>query len=369
MNADVIIVGAGIIGCALAEQLAGQGMKVCVLDRAGIGQQTSASGMGHLVALGDHPAVLALALRSLKLWRERQCKLPDNVEYVSCGTLWLASNATDVLQAQENAELFTAAGVRNEWLDAAALRRTEATLVTDLSGGLRVPDDAVIYPPNAVLHFAENAMACGARFEIGVEAVSVAGGEVRLADGGRRRAPYIVVAAGCATSRLLPELKLLPRKGHLLITTAQVPRIHHQLIELGYHQSAQGQDPVSVAFNVQPRRTGQLLIGSSRQFDDESADLVPAVLSRMLQRGQRFLPELPRWPALRAWTGLRPCTPDNTPYIGNLARDRSLWVAAGHEGLGITTATGTAELLAQQICGNTPLLDGAAMSPNRSLAA
>jgi glycine/D-amino acid oxidase-like deaminating enzyme len=87
----------------------------------------------------------------------------------------------------------------------------------------------------------------------------------------------------------------------------------------------------------------------------------------MLQRGTRYLPDLPQWPALRAWTGQRPCTPDNLPYIGRLQRDASLWLAAGHEGLGITTATGTADVLADLLCDQEPAIDTRAFAPDRKM--
>lgn len=367
MHADVIIVGAGIIGCALAEQLALRGVNVRVIDAAGISEHTSAAGMGHLVALGDDPAQFALALHSLKLWQQRAASLPSRVAYTACGTLWLAADEEEAAHAQEKSQRLHAAGVRCEWLDDAALRAAEPALTRDLLGALRVVDDAVIYPPQAALHFAARAREHGAHFDLHTRVQAVGDGEVVLAGGRRLQAARIVVAAGCASAALVPEAQILPRKGHLLITTRQVPRIHHQLVELGYHKSAHGHDPISVAFNAQPRETGQILIGSSRQFDDLSADLVPDVLTRMLQRAARYLPDLPQWPALRAWTGQRPCTPDNLPYIGRLQRDPGLWLAAGHEGLGITTATGTADVLADLLCDQEPAIDTRAFAPDRKM--
>ena len=111
-----------------------------------------------------------------------------------------------------------------------------------------------------------------------------------------------------------------------------------------------------MAFNVQPRPTGQLLIGSSRQFDQPDSGLDWALLRRMLARARDFLPELGDLSALRLWTGQRCATPDHLPIVGPHPQRTTVFVATGHEGLGITTALGTAELLAAQVFGTPSAL-------------
>ena len=93
----------------------------------------------------------------------------------------------------------------------------------------------------------------------------------RLDDGSKITADIIINAAGAAAPQLSPQLKIVKRKGHLVITDRYNGFVRHQLIELGYLRSAHGREADSVAFNVQPRKTGQVLLGSSRQFDAESA--------------------------------------------------------------------------------------------------
>ena len=362
---DLIIIGAGIIGCALAEQFARRGKRVLVLDAQDLASQSSAAGMGHLVVLGDDADQFALAAYSQKLWQARRAQLPENVEYRNSGTLWVASNEAEREAAHSQLQRYQEAEIRAHWCDAKALRALEPALSKSLIGALRVPDDAVIYPPNAARFFADQATTFGAQFRTNAAVRSVCAGEVQLQNGERLRCPHIVVAAGVGSTKLLPMARILPRKGHLLITTREVPRITHQLVELGYHHSSSAHDPVSVAFNAQPRASGQILIGSSRQFDDDSSDLVMPVLSRMLHRAAEFLPGLQSWPALRAWCGLRPCTPDNLPYIGAVTDMPGVFIAAGHEGLGITTATGTADLLARMVCGESMPMSLEPFSPQR----
>ena len=89
-----------------------------------------------------------------------------------------------------------------------------------------------------------------------------------------------------------------------------------------------------------------MLIGSSRQFDADDPAVEPPVLERMLQRAREYLPSLGNLSVLRAWTGHRPATPDKLPLIGPSPANPRIWLAAGHEGLGITTSLGTGRLLA-----------------------
>lgn len=151
-------------------------------------------------------------------------------------------------------------------------------------------------------------------------------------------------------------MEVRKRKGHLVITDRYPGFVRHQLVELGYLKSAHAVTADSVAFNVQPRPNGQLLIGSSRQFGAEGSAVEPAMLGRMLARAVAYLPGLGRLTALRAWTGFRAATPDKLPLIGPCPGVDGLYLATGHEGLGITTSLGTARLLADQILQRTPAI-------------
>jgi glycine/D-amino acid oxidase-like deaminating enzyme len=228
---------------------------------------------------------------------------------------------------------------------------------------MRVPGDRVLYPPGAARFLLERARARGAEVRAGIEALEVAPRRVGTRDGWLD-AGTVVVAAGLESVRLVPGLPIRPRKGHLVVTDRAPGFARHQLVELGYLRSAHGAGAESVAFNLQPRRTGQLLLGSSREFVGLDASLNAPLRARMIARALEYLPGLARIPALRTWTGFRPATPDNLPLVGRL--DEGLLVAAGHEGLGITTATGTAEIVADLLLGRRGVLDPAPFAPGRA---
>lgn len=177
----------------------------------------------------------------------------------------------------------------------------------------------------------------------------------------------IVNAAGAWAADLTPGVEIKNRKGHLVITDRYPGFLRHQLVELGYLKSAHSLASDSVAFNVQPRRTGQILIGSSRQYGAEHKGVDHDILRRMLERAQEYMPALGPISAVRTWTGFRAATPDKLPLIGAWPGDKSLFLATGHEGLGITTSLATARILADQITGSKPEIPVEPYLPSRSL--
>ncbi|HSX59167.1 MAG TPA: FAD-binding oxidoreductase [Tahibacter sp.] len=368
MKTDVLVVGGGIVGCAIAERLARDGVAVCLVERDTLGGAATAASMGHLVVLDDDPEELSLSAYSCARWSAFAGALPAAAEYRRIGTLWIARNDAELAEAERKRERLASAGIASEPVSAAQLRLLEPALTPTLAGGLHVPGDAVVYPPVAATWFAQRAAAAGAQIRCGVGVAAIGDRDVLLADGSRIAARDIVVANGCAAPELLAGVPVRKRKGHLLVTTRAQPGVRHQLVELGYMQSAHGTNTESVAFNVQPRPTGQLLLGSTRQFDDHATDVTPRLLQRLIARATEFLPGLAQMTALRAWTGFRPTTPDHRPLIGAWPLRPGVWLACGHEGLGVTTALGTADLLAAQLLGTSLPFDARPYAPSRFVA-
>ena len=348
---DVAIVGAGIVGAACADELARRGMRAVVIDREIVGSGATAAGMGHIVVMDDSDAQFALTRYSQQLWQGLISELPDDVEYEQCGTIWVAADDEEMIEVRRKRDYYGNRGVPTQLLDAQALQTLEPNLRPGIAGGLLVPEDGVLYPPCAARFLMKRAQESGVNLRLGVTVEQIGQGRVRLADGSEIAAEIVVNAAGACAPHLSPGLEIKKRKGHLVITDRYPEFLRHQLVELGYLKSAHSVSGDSVAFNVQPRRTGQILIGSSRQYGAEHKEVDNSVLVRMLQRAQEYMPGLARISAVRTWTGFRAATADKLPMIGPWTGDKSIFLATGHEGLGITTSLGTARLLADQITG------------------
>jgi glycine/D-amino acid oxidase-like deaminating enzyme len=349
---DVVVAGAGIVGAACARECAARGLRTAIVEPGEIGGGATAAGMGHIVVMDDSPAQLALTSYSQGLWRELSSRLPANVEYESCGTLWVASDDEEMEEVHRKRALYASAGVASEVLDSRALAQAEPHLRPGLAGALLVPSDAVLYPPCAAQYLVDEAIQLGAHLYSSRKVVSAAAGEAILNDGTTLRAPRILNALGAEATALMPDLPIRKRKGHLVISDRYPDFVHHQLVELGYLKSAHSIATDSVAFNIQPRKTGQVLLGSSRQYGAEDSTVDHSMVAAMIDRARAFMPEIGTLSAIRIWTGFRAATPDKLPLIGPWPDDSTLFLAAGHEGLGITTSLGTAQLLADHLTGN-----------------
>ncbi|MGV3614040.1 MAG: NAD(P)/FAD-dependent oxidoreductase [Fimbriimonas sp.] len=362
MTYDAVVVGGGIVGCACAHYLSLDGRRVLVVEPGPIGGGTTAAGMGHVVAMDDSPAQLALTRYSQVLWQELTPELDPDCEMDPCGTLWVAADDEEASFLPEKQQTYAAVGVETEILDAQGVAKAEPNLREGMTAGLRVPADSVVYPMTAARWLLARTLDRGG--EVRRErAARIEGRSVHLADGTKIDTDLIVNAAGCQAGDLTPGVRIEPRKGHLVITDRHPGFVTHQIVELGYLKSAHGSSADSVAFNVQPRATGQILIGSSRQYAGWDASIDRSIVARMMRRALEYMPALAGLSTIRTWTGFRPATPNKLPLIGAWPDAPGLYLAAGHEGLGITTSLGTGKMIADLAAGRTPAIDPTPFRP------
>jgi glycine/D-amino acid oxidase-like deaminating enzyme len=362
---DAVVVGAGIVGASCAAECVRQGMRVAVVDGDGIGSGATAAGMGHIVVMDDSEAQFALTRYSQQLWQELHPELSEDVEYESSGTIWVAADEEEMAEVRRKHAYYDERGVPVQVLDQRALETAEPNLRKGLAGGLLVPEDAVLYPPCAARFLIERAQAGGAAIQLVSSVAQIGDGRVRLENGSELSSSVIINAAGNGAMLLTPGLSVKKRKGHLVITDRYPGFVRHQLVELGYLKSAHSTTGDSVAFNVQPRKTGQILIGSSRQYDVEEKQVNNPILLRMLRRAEEYMPGLAQMSTIRVWTGFRAATPDKLPLIGPWRGDSTVFLATGHEGLGITTSLATARILVDQIAGRAPAIPIEPYLPSR----
>jgi glycine/D-amino acid oxidase-like deaminating enzyme len=360
---DVLILGAGIVGCACAREFAQAGLRVGIAEPGAIAGEATSAAMGHIVVLDDSPAQLTLTAYARSLWTELSPQLPANVEAGFPGTLWIAGDHRELEALQTKQAIYAKAGVMAELLTAAMLAEQEPYLRPGLAGALLVPHDGVLAPAAGARFFFDQAMQAGAVLLRGRAAIRASQGTVQLDDGSTHTAAHIVIATG-AHMRLAPSVPMQQRKGQLLLTVPSPGLLRHQIVELGYLRSAHQLTGESIAFNIQPRRSGEILIGSSRQSGTLDPAIDQPLLQRMLERAYSFMPALAGLATARTWTGFRAATPDKIPYLGP-TEDPSVLLAMGFEGLGITTAPAAARLLLDHILGRPSAIDPAPYLPVR----
>lgn len=352
------------MGAACAFECARDGMRVAVVEGAAVGGGATAAGMGHIVVMDDSPAQLALTRYSQMLWRELATELPASAEYDTIGTIWIAADDEEMQEVARKCAVYRQYDVPAEILNAEALRKVEPNLNPALAGGLLVPRDAVLNASRVAVHLLDQAVQRSAEL-VNKTAMAIGNGRVDLHDGSMLAGTRIVNATGADASDLTPGLPIRKRKGHLAIADSCPGYVSHQLVELGYLKGAGSIAGDSIAFNVQPRRNSQMLIGSSRQYDAEGSEVEAAILHRMMDRARQYLPGVDKLSLLRSWTGFRSATPDKLPLIGPYPDDPTIFLATGHEGLGITTALATARLLVDHFAGRNSEIPSGPYLPSR----
>lgn len=363
---DVAVIGAGIVGAACARELAEAGLRAALIEPEMVGGGATAAGMGHIAVMDDSEPQFALTRYSQLLWKELAVRLPVDAEYFPCGVLWVAADEIEMAEVYRKQRYYSERNAPVEILDAQSLRQAEPNLRQGLSGALLVRDDAVVYPPCVARFLVEETRRFGAELVLGHRVVAIERNSAILDDGTALTSEKFVVATGVAAPTLTDGIDVQPKKGHLVITDRHPGFVRHQLIELGYLKSAHAMTSDSVAFNIQPRPSGQLLIGSSRQYGNSDSRVDRETICSMLRRALEYMPGLHQLRVIRSWTGFRAATPDKLPLIGRHPGSDNIYLATGHEGLGITTSLGTAKLIADHLLQRKPAIDAAPYLPDRS---
>lgn len=356
LEVDLAIVGAGIVGAACAYRAVEEGLRVGVVEAGEPAAGTTSAGMGHIVALDGSPEELVLTRYSQRCWAELGPRLPPGAGFRSSGTLWVARSGAELATAEAKAERFHRAGIPAEILDSEELVLMEPMLREGLAGALLVPEDLLVDPAAATRHLLEVVREKGGRVWTGTRVRAIRPGGIEAGEELQLRARGVVNAAGVRAPELSPGLPIVPRKGHLVRLAGGRGRVRHQIVELGYGAGIRSPDPVSIALNLHPRADGSVLVGASREWAGDDPRVDPAVVERLLGRVREYAPALADWPVTGARTGFRPATPDHLPWIGPMPGAPGLFVAAGHEGLGVTEALGTAHLVVDAFLRRVPAI-------------
>ena len=375
------MVGAGVVGAAVARELARSGVSVTVLDRAASAGGTSAAGEGNLLVSDKGPGPeLTLAFRSLTLWAGLRDSLAAElgpgfpaIEYEPKGGLVVATTETGATALHEFAARQRTAGIIAEPVTG---RELEPDLTPDHTAALFYPQDAQVQPAIAAEALLASARQAGARVRQGVEVL----GPLRRGDrltgvrttGGDLEADHVVVAAGPwsaeVADRLGVVLPVRPRRGTLLVTTRMRPRIRHKVYDADY-VGAVGSDDAALQTSsvIESTAAGTVLIGSSRERRGFDERIEARVLSAIAAKALLLFPFLAGVAVMRAYGGFRPFVPDHLPVIGPDPRLPGLWHATGHEGAGIVLSAATGELIADLLLGREPHVPSEAFAVDRFL--
>jgi glycine/D-amino acid oxidase-like deaminating enzyme len=372
-SADVVVVGAGIIGAACAEALSRAGRRVLVVDRGAPAGATTASGEGNVLLSDKAPGPeLALALAARRRWpallESLRGELGDlaDVEWEAKGGLVVATSPDSVGSLRIISDAQREAGVEVHSLGPEGARKLEPHLTGTVTAAAHYPEDAQLHPVLAATALLAAVRARGGAVVGGVEAdgLVVRGGRVAGVRIGGAAVPCGAVVNACGpwaghfSVAAGAPIEVMPRRGMILVTAPLPPLVRRKVYAADYVAAVSSGDvDLQVSTVVESTAAGTVLIGSSRQrvgFDDS---LEVEVLRRLARNAIRLFPVLEGVPVMRAYGGFRPYTPDHLPVIGEDPRMRGLWHASGHEGAGIGLAPATGRLLADLMDGRRPEVD------------
>jgi glycine oxidase len=357
---DVAIVGAGIVGCSIAFELAKAGTQVCVLESSGIGEESSAAAAGMLS--GQHGVTnfgpryqLHVEARELhaRLAEELRELTGIDVGFCRWGVLELLFTPGDIRAAERCYTVQTQAGLRVERLSREETLAQEPALTPDLQGSIRFVDDAHVHNGRLTIALAEAARRVGAELRSGEPAMALVRQGERVV--GVRTptatvyAETVVVANGAWSSALVQPLGIAlpvkPMRGQMLAVRT-VPRAISQII-YGRHMY------------VVPRPDGETLVGATVEDVGFRKEVTLEGLEELIQAGRRIAPGIMAQPVVRTWAGLRPGSPDGLPLVGPLPGVSGLVLAVGHHRNGILLGPMTGVLVKQLLVdrASSPYLD------------
>ena len=361
---DVIVLGGGIIGCAIAEELASRGQRVVVVERGSIGAEASSAAAGILSAQMDLPRPGAMfdlcqAARGMyPAWAQHLTRRSGiDVGFSVEGILYLALTSQDERRMAARMRWQRAQGVRVERWSAAEVHRREPSVDGRVRGGYVFPDEAQVDNVRLMDALARACQRAGVTMlehacvrRVRVQRRTVRGVET---DRGTLDAPVVINCLGSWASLITPppvRLPVVPARGQML--AFQGPR--------GLFRRA----VMSEQAYVVQRRAGRLLVGSTVEFVGFHKHLTLEGIQAILEGLRRMTSVLNRCAFVDAWSGLRPCSKDTLPIIGKTAID-GFYLATGHFRHGILLAPVTASAVADLILLGRSPVDLAPFAPHR----
>jgi D-hydroxyproline dehydrogenase subunit beta len=369
---EVAVVGAGIVGAAVARELAVRGADVCLLDRGEVASGTTGLGEGNVLVSDKRPGPeLELARRGLELYDELEERLGEEAGIRREGALVLHAGRAALDAEGARLERMRSEGVECELLEAGRVREVEPELTGAIAGASFFPRDLQCAPRPIARALAREAAAAGARVLTGTAVERIERRPLGLVTAaGRMEAGAVVLGAGAWSAALARDaglrLPVEPRKGQLVRLERRPGFLRHKVLDGAYMDSvASSESGLQVTTVLETTADGHVLVGSSRERRGFDVGVDPAVSEAMLERAGRFAPRLRALAGDGAWTGLRPWLPGGLPAIGPSRAVPGLWLATGHEGAGVALGPLTGRLIAQAMTGEEYDLDLDPFDPDR----
>lgn len=364
-NYEVAIIGGGIVGCSVAYYLAESGLDCILIEKNDIASGTSSRCDGNVSIVDKDPGFDShMSWVSQELIEDLAQKLDRPFEYRRSGSILVCDNDDEMQAAVEWVKTQNANGLKFNVLDQQDIRNESPFFADDIPGGLECETDSLINPYMfcySLVDKAESAYGLTVKTQAEVTSITKDVDFTIETTNGDVRAKKIVNAAGVWApfiGKMVDiDIPIIPRKGHILVGSRQEPVMMRNVMEFGYLMNKFGRERIAdertaehgVALVLEPTESQNFLLGSSRQFVGYDPTIDIRVVETMARRALRFYPKMDDFKIIRAYTGFRPYTADHLPIVSAVDEVPGFYIAAGHEGDGISLATGTGKLMEEII--------------------
>lgn len=380
---DVAVIGAGAVGSSVTYYNTLRGADVILIDKGDIAEGTSSKSDGNILVCDKMPGFDAkFAKASQDMFPGLSEELDYEIEWRQKGSLYLLETEEEIEIAKGFCEDMKKCGIEMRILNKQEVHEDEPLLAEDIPAGLETISDGSVYPIGLAYGFALKAEKLGAELSLHnpVKGIDREGDLFIIhTENGDITAKNVVNCAG-VWSPVIGEMvgldiPIQARQGQILVAEQTFQVARRKVHEFGYmltkFQSGTYKRPVServerngVAFVFEPTAANNFLIGSSRKFAGEDISNDIEVMQALAERAMRFFPVMENIKIIRAYSGLRPYTPDHMPIVSGTPVP-GFYIAAGHEGDGIGLSPITGKVIADMIAGDEPFMDLSPLSYDR----
>ncbi|GAC1397277.1 MAG: glycine oxidase ThiO [Ktedonobacteraceae bacterium] len=356
---DVVVIGGGVIGCAIAYYLSKQGVDVTLLEQGEIGSQASGAAAGifsllkPLARIDDYNRLL-LASRALfpSLMLELKAVSSIDPEYEQTSTLRTARspNSKMTTRLQRWAESCQQMGLQVQLLTEEETRQLEPLLSHEICAATFIANEGQVRSSQLVNAYAQAARNCGAILQtqsevVGVEHTARVVKGVTLATGAYIACNTAILASGAWAAHCGDwfdvVLPIVPQRGQSLSLQQPSPPLRHTILGYGVY--------------LAPKRDNTLIVGATQEEVGFDTHVTAGGLSSLLDAAIKLVPALAECPVEQIWAGLRPKTPDNCPILGKIPGWENVILAIGHNSFGMLLSAITGQTIAELVIqGQTP---------------
>lgn len=369
---DVVVIGAGAIGTSVAYHLAKKGFEVALVDRGDIASGTSSHCDAVALICDKKPGIdTEMGYASIQVFKELAKDFSYDFEFHQRGSLYVCETEQELEIAADYVRQQQADGYEMRMVDNYEMQQMEPYLAKDLIGGIWTDPDSSMSPYKLCYAFVEEGKKHGLKVfhyhtVMDILRNEKGGVEGVVTDKGTIKTKKVVNCAGPWARELGKmvgiDIPIFPRKGTILISEKTFKVCNQKVHEFGYMLSKfedinfkrNVSDLVerhNVAFNIEPTEADNFLLGGNREYKGFDITTELEVMKAIAERGMRFFPIIKEINMIRAYSGVRPWCVGQLPIVSEVEEVPGYYIAAGHEGDGISLSGITGRMVAQIMAG------------------